>query len=320
MSRRHSQRVTVGTRRRTSPAECSCGKPTRDGAYVCETCLDEMTRDLRDLIPTSADNPGLWGELRSALAGERGIDYRALGGASGGSDATGLVIDELAVGRGRRAQKLLRSTVRACMAVGVEHKAPTGWTPQSVDSVPAMAEWLLWRVTGMAWHPEFAALPKDLGRAVDAIRTTVMPPPHRQWLGSCSLPLCRGSMFARRDETFATCNVCGSWVEAKALRDWLVSEIEDQLCTASEIADLYDPDPSVRDRVRKRVNQWARRGRLLDPRVMPWHADAVLCPRPNPALVFRFGDAFDLLVAEDHAHQHDSTTNQHTNESTEEPR
>jgi hypothetical protein len=318
MSRRHSSRATIGTRRREAVTECSCGKPTRDGAYICEDCLDGITADLRDLLPSGDTEPGLWVELGSSVAGERGIDYRALGGASGGSDATGLVLDEVAVARGRRVLDVLRGMARLCVAHDVRHSAPLSDDamsdrPRPGADVPELAEWLLWRVTDLAWHPEFTKAPVALEKAVRGIRATVMPLPHRQWLGSCPVNDCDGTLHARRDETFAECSRCGAFVEAKAQREWLIGHIEDQLCTAAEIAVLYDPDPAVRIRTRKRCNQWARRGRLLDPRVIPWEPG--VCPWPSPAdLVFRFGDAFDLLVEEDHRHQNNPTN------STEEPR
>jgi hypothetical protein len=298
-----AQRTT--TARRGKPKNlCGCGSPTRDGAFVCARCIDSIGADLRELLP-SDDDPGLWASLESVLAGERGIDYRTLGGSSGGTVATGIVLDETAVKRATRVRRALVRLVIDCQSGNVKRAADavTTATPD-LGSVPSMARWLLWRVDGMAFHPAFTRAARELSRAVDQACFSVMPPPNRQWLGPCGMPDCVGSMFARRDEYFATCSRCDAWVEARERRNWLIAELEDRLCTAAEIADLYDPDPAVRPAIRKRVNQWASRGRLLDPRVFDWDPDAPTCPWPAPReLRFRFGDAFDLLLA------HDNDTN-----------
>lgn len=311
MSRRRRNPATGRTGTRTRVARiCQCGHPTRDGAYVCDCCLDGLASDLRELLP-AGEAPGLWADLGSVIAGERGVDYRALGGGSGGSEETGIVLDEVASRRAANLRRVLRRLVVGCMANHVDHTAPAEWAPRAASEVPAMVEWLLWRIDAMAWHPEFATAPHHVQRAVDAARWSVMPAPFRQWLGACRIRGCDGAMFARRDDTFATCDRCDAYVEAAPLRDRLIGELEDRLCTAAQIAELYDPEPTERERIRKRINQWAHRGRLLGwPRACTWTPGACAWPAPAPGrnltgsedLVFRFGDAFDLLVQHDLKH------------------
>lgn len=341
MSRRRS--APDARRGRTKTTFCRCGHPTRDGAYICEDCLDAFAADLRELLPSVrfvsttrrafgdvdgqlvpvewveripvVSDPGLWATLRSVIVGERGIDYRALGGSSGSDSSekglieTGIELDEKAVQRAADLTKVLQRLTVAANRAKLDHTAPDGWRPRHHDPVPAMAEWLSWRVTAMAFHPDFASAPQDLQRAVDHARWTVMPQPRRQWLGDCLVDGCDGALRARRDETYAICTRCGAHFEAKVLRGWLVSALEDELCTAAEIATLYSPDPIERRRVRKRINQWASRGRLLGwPRVCDWTAGVCPWPAPDPGrnatgagdLVFRVGEAFDLLGEPEH--------------------
>lgn len=297
MSRRYSN-PAVRTRGKNLTL-CACGTPTRDGAFICSVCLDGMTGDLRELLPSGDDDPGLWATLESVIAGERGIDYRIFGGGSGGSVATGIVSNEAAVKRAAQ----LRQTLHRLVVLNARKIDHLVGRIEVQGSVQEMARWLIWRLDRMALHPEFATALRKVEAAVDHARSSVMPLPARQWLGACGAPDCDGSMFARPDETLAVCPRCGAWVEAKARRNWLISELENELYTAAEIAALCEPDPRVRPAVRKRLNQWASRGRLLDPRVIDWTPGQ--CPYPSPTgLRFRFGDAFGLLVA----HEDETTT------------
>lgn len=316
---------------------CLCDRPTRDAAFICDTCLDQLTADLTDLIPTAAittagvrpelvhlgrvsvvyldgdrvgvatewcpwprpleQDTGLWSALKSVIAGERGIDYRTLGGASGGTVATGLVLNEIAVRRADELTATLRRVVRFCMDHRIQHHAPSGWRPNSASEVPAMAEWLSKRTTGLAHHPDAVTIPSEIRRAVENTRKIVMPDQALLDLGPCLVDGCDGRFTAGRDDTFTTCEICGAWLEARVLRDALISELEERLVTAAEAAHLstYLALRSDRDRVRRRVNDWAHRGRLVDPRVAPWQPG--WCPLPAPRdLRFRFGDIYDLLI------------------------
>jgi hypothetical protein len=336
MSRRRTpdRDARTGTHARAT-VFCKCGTPTRDGAFICDVCLDELAVGLHELLPSAGDrpdpvsavrftvleqpigatdladlvvewcplprptvtDPGLWASLHSVIAGERGIDYRALGGGSGGAVETGLVLDETAVQRASHLRKALRQLVIACMSARVEHTAPDGWAPRAAAEVPAMVEWLAWRVTGLAWNPVTAMAAHALIAGINDARTSVDIAPARQNLGPCVVEDCDGHYRPMRDETFATCSKCGCWVEAQLLRDWLIGELEESLVTAAEAAKLstYLGLRAGRDRVRNLVKDWSHRRRLIDPRVIDWTPG--LCPWPAPtALRFRFGTVYDLLL------------------------
>lgn len=348
MSRRFSN-PAVRTRRGKAETFCrtpKCDTPTRDAAFVCDHCLDQLAEDLRSLRPSDGDRfelwrvarfaeiekhvvgvapvtvewcpwprpreiePGLWESLQSVIAGERGIDYRTLGGggASGsekGAVATGIQLDEIATKRAAALRTVLRRLVVACMRLGVDHNAPAGWQPSAAGEVPAMAEWLSWRVAAIAFREDLAKFPDEIRRAVEQARWSVMPSRTKQDLGDCLVTDCTGRMLADRDADFSECDNCGSWVEAQLLRDALIRELEDRLVTAAEAARLstYLGLRVDRDRARTLVNEWARRrrGLLLDPRVIDWTPG--VCPWPPPTeLRFRFGTVYDLLVQNEDQH------------------
>ena len=60
--------------------ECRCGRPTRDAAYVCDYCADQLARALGDV-------PWLANELEVTITRQKGVDYRRVGGGSGGKKA-----------------------------------------------------------------------------------------------------------------------------------------------------------------------------------------------------------------------------------------
>src|SRR5689334_20695038 len=57
--------------------ECRCGRPTRDAAYGCDACGDDLARALGDV-------PWLDEELEVTITRQQGIDYRRSGGGKGG--------------------------------------------------------------------------------------------------------------------------------------------------------------------------------------------------------------------------------------------
>jgi len=52
---------------------CKCGRPTRDEAYVCDTCSEELAKALGDI-------PWLESELETTITRTKGVDYRTKGG------------------------------------------------------------------------------------------------------------------------------------------------------------------------------------------------------------------------------------------------
>ena len=221
--------------------------------------------------------PGLWATLVSVVAGESGVDYRKVGGSSGGAKSTGLDLNERAVRVAREVERSLRDLVRACMAARVQHTSPARTSPLAGPSrararlVPDMAAWLLWRIDGMGWHPEVAPLVHAANKAVESAVWVVDRPPTRQQLGGCPVEGCKGVLSATPGATWARCSEreCRHQTEAQPLRDAVLVRLGSSLVTAAEFADLavylrdYSDWTRARDTIRKRVNQWSARHRVV---------------------------------------------------------
>jgi hypothetical protein len=239
--------------------------------------------------------PGLWDELQATIVGERAIDY---GGSTGGGSGergvvlVGLVLPEVASDVAELLRLWLRHLVRLAVEYRLDHNAPPEWTsrfPQA--SVPGMAEWLAWRIDAMAWNPEVADAADNTRRLIGQATWVVNRPTARQQLGDCPVADCEGHLSAVPGSTFATCHLDRAHhVEAQPLRDRLLGDLNDRLHTAAEIARLttYLGLRKNREQVRKQINQWAKRERIL-PRGTDDQGDPT----------FRFGDVKTLLLADE---------------------
>lgn len=279
--------------------------------------------------------PGLWDDLLNFVSGERGIDYRTVGGSGGltvddtalepgerrGVVPTGIVLPERAAEIGAVVTRSLRALVLVCMEARVPYIDPAGPVDLSSRLVPAMVEWLLWRVDGIALHPEAAQHAQHVFEAVEAARWVVDRPETRQQLGDCLVPDCPGHLTATPYATYAHCDHEGHAVEAQPLRDQLLDDLDDRLCTAAEIARLstYLQLRQPRDAVRKRVNQWGHRdrikvraydtptddeGELIPPYAGPFcrsawcgHSSCPVVRESRGPALYLFGEVYDLLLA-----------------------
>lgn len=315
MSRRRGMRDVAYT---SEAPTCGCGVVTRDDAYVCPDCLTQLAADLHDLLPTAErrsvsvvrpaglcewprrmdEAPGLWGSLGDVIAGQRGIDYRTLGGATGGGQATGLVLNEFATRAGDRLRAVLRALVVECMAGHVTHTAPTGWAPTASTEVPAMAEWLLWRVDGLAWHPDTAGYPHQIRAAVARVEMAVLGPEKVQLLGPCTGPLdCDGVMGAESGAMFASCSTCNHTTYAQPLRDALIADMGWWWVTAADAGHLstFLGLTATRQTVKNRIYQWHHRGALnaVADRPLVEHEPEPTGPR------FLFSDIYVRLLTQE---------------------
>lgn len=262
--------------------ECKCGRPTRDNAYVCDHHGDELARALGEI-------PWLDDELQTTTARQAGVDYRKLGGGKGGKKPAEMPSPaNMAASEARgHLKSLLVSWALFCASEGIRSADPRQELP--ADDLPALSRWLLWRVDGLTLH--------EIGYdAVDEITNTVAQchriidrPADKQYLGPCDQCDHDGGLYATPGGTWATCNQCQAVTDAEALRAGLLRELDDRLCTAAEIARLstFLGLKADREQVRKRINQWARRG-LLD-----GHGD------DDPR--FRFGVVYERLLRSEYA-------------------
>lgn len=296
----------------------TCQVPGPDGRTWCDRCLDRLGVILRAV-------PAVAVEINLERDGVRGIDYRTLGGGTGGKKALPLpayvggatvpplhVVDRrttldptapaaplVVVGGAIAARDRLRLTlwqvVVACLEARLSHTSPRDDVPHRGD-VPAMAEWLTWRIDAMPGHPLTDDAPGRIALAVEHALHAVDRPATRQRLGDCPyVAICGGHLLATEGSAIARCDSCGHETDADAIREERLAELDDRLCTAAEIADLTtylggQTITATRDVVRRRINSWAHAGKLV--------------ARPGAEPRYRFADAYALLLAHQDRHVH----------------
>jgi hypothetical protein len=263
-------------------SECRCGRETRDDAYVCEDCGDALAKALGDV-------PWLTEELETSVIGARGVDYRRLGGSKGGkkpSERPSPVSWGPSEARAHL-RALLVSWVRFSAEEGIRSRTHDDDLP--ADDLPAMSRWMLNRVDGLMLHDIGSEAVDEITSAVAHCHRLIDRPVDRQYLGTC--PTCDSGRLYARGGRWARCEECASTVEADEIRARLLAELDDRLCTASEIARLstYLGLRADRETVRKRINQWAKRGQLDE------HASFAT------EATFRFGAVYQRLVATEYA-------------------
>lgn len=259
--------------------ECRCGKPTRDDAYVCDDCLDSLARALGEV-------PWLDDELEVTITKRKGIDYRRVGGGKGGKREQPSPPEWTASNARTHLKGILVAWVKFCHEENVRNSSPSRTLPD--DDLKAISRWLLWRVDGLALHDIGPEAVDEITSAVAHCHRLIDRPADRQYLGVCAT--CDGGrLYAPPGGSFARCNACGERVDAERLREGLLSELDDRLCTAAEIARLstYLGLRAGRDVVRKRINQWHVRHRIASESLF----------EDEPA--FRFGIVWRLLLQDE---------------------
>ena len=153
------------------------------------------------------------------------------------------------------------------------------------DNLPALSRWLLWRVDGLTLNEIGSDAVDEITSAVAHCHRVIDRPADRQYLGACE-ECDDGRLYARPGGALARCDYCGTTVEAQKLRDRMLDELDDRLCTAAEIARLstYLGLRADRETVRKRINQWHKRGLLNE----------VSSFSDEPT--FRFGGVYAMLA------------------------
>ncbi|WP_310962132.1 hypothetical protein [Nocardioides terrisoli] len=258
--------ATIGERpdlhlTRPGDGTCACGQPTRDDAYGCEDCADELARILGDV-------PWLAEQLDIAIAGQRAKRF----GAEHGDD--GLPWNAAASTALAELRNELVGVVRICIEDHVRHQSPAdGWP---ADTLPAISGWLLWRVDGLTRHETWTETLRNLRRIEGDTLRIIDNPPRRLFLGWCTarsivgegpdvrIESCPGAVYATEGALQGKCRECKAPYPVKESREALERELDDRLCTAAEIAHLitYLGLQVSREQVRKRINLWDARKRI----------------------------------------------------------
>lgn len=251
----------------------SCDRPS-DGWYVCRTCGDTLARVLTDM-------GWMLDELDTVISQQT----RYVSQSSGKSADTPMMFNVKAAET--------RAYLMGEVATGVRViEESNGWDSHA-GSEKAAALWLGEKVSAVRLHPAGSDIIDGIMRWWAAGMWVIDRPAQRQFLGECGVDpdglACGGRIYGRAGKPEASCDTCGGVYQAEVLRERLLKELDDRLCTPAEIAHLstYLGLMSGREQVRKRINQWAARGRI------DGHEE------PEKPTRYRFGKVYELLCQDD---------------------
>lgn len=263
----------------------NCDRPTRNGAWVCDSCLDIFTVGLRELSPHAGAHrdplspsgrevvPGLWDELQITIVGQRGVDYGRLGGGGSGSGERGVVA--VGIELNQRASDLatdLERALRHLRLMAESHRltylGDAVVRPRSRHRVGQLAEWLILRVDAMALVPEVAEFAARVLALIEQARWVIDRPEARYSLARCPVEGCEGNLSAAPDDTYARCRLCRAAVEAQPLRDAAMTEKRDAWMTPKEIArfatglGFRSSSEKARQRTLEQISKWGLRNKI----------------------------------------------------------
>jgi hypothetical protein len=283
-------------------SECRCGKTTKDAAYVCEDCGDKLARALGEV-------PWVTDELEVTVTRQKGVDYRSVGGSSGGkkpSERPSPVVWSASDARSDL-KALLVAWVRFCHDERVRNQQPppiAGPTCQTcdhrtcdrisrgdlpADNVPAMSRWLMWRVDGLLLHEIGPDAVEEITDAIAKCKRLIDVRPDKWYAGPCNAETndieCGVDLYAKAASGDVTCSTCAATYDVAARRTWLLGAAQERLADAATLArsvSWLGSKPLNAARVRK----WAERGRI------------VAMEHEGTKPLYRIGDAIDLLAKE----------------------
>lgn len=276
--------------------------PLTNNQTLCPKCLWDVERDLGDM-------PSLLEQLDITLSRQD-----RLGGAGGTTDPDDPACPRCAgVGRtehGRcttchgegnlpatlHIQRLAFNSNASDVRIDLDATL-AGWThelhqPDEHPVTPTTtgySRWLLNHRDRIATSEHGPQLRDEISYAVDQVRRAVDRPPSRVYAGPCLTPgpdgQCREDLYAKLGADTVTCRTCDTTHDLNDRRAWLLAEAEDQLETATHIAQALS---TLGQHVNAtRIRKWAERGRI---------APHGVNLRGDPT--YRVGDVIDLLAAE----------------------
>lgn len=265
---------------KSKAGECACGQPTRDGAYGCDDCADELSRLYGDV-------PWLAEQLDTTITRQRG---KRPGASARAND--GLPWDLKAATTQKALLQYLQGVAVTCIKSQIRHQSPNPGGPANTPN--SISAWLLWRVDGLQFNEAFPDALKR-GLAIEQrIYGCIDRGPDLLYLGVCQkvpdgdTEPCGGAIYAKTDETIGSCRVCRAKYDTNTTRTELAAKLDDMLCTAAEIAHLatYLGLDVERRRIQLVVAQWHKRKRIA----------AAPSSGPDAAPRFRYGDVAILLA------------------------
>lgn len=257
---------------------CPCGRPIIDNSYLCHRCTDVLERDLGD-IPALAD------EVETTRLRQSRTGGQAIGGGHGSERP--LPWDQRPVDASNALKVSLVGWVRI-----VTDERGGAWP---ADTLTALSRHLLANLKWLRHRPEVHDAKTEIGPLVHKLRATIDTRPERTYYGPCGSveygsdgkPIlcaarCPTDLYAHPKATTATCQTCATEIDLTERREWLLSEVEEQLAHAQllgrALSSLGRPVPDAT------IRSWVARGRLT--------------PRghDHQRALYRVGDVLDLLA------------------------
>lgn len=226
-----------------------CDKPTTSGV-LCADCHADLIRHVGSL-------PWDLAQLQNAATNQ--VRFTTAVGAK--SDETPLMFNPYA----STALASLVATVHIWQGRLADHIGQPVRFPNPVKA----AKWMGKNLDQIQTFINAGKMLDALADAHGHVEHTINKPPSRQFLGDCNDNeqghVCPGRMFAYPDEIEARCDTCTREVNASDRRLELIDELDDRHLTASEIARMttYMGLTIDREQVRKRINQWHSRKRIV---------------------------------------------------------
>ena len=205
-------------------SECRCGRPTRDEAYACDKCGDDLAKALGDV-------PWIDEQIDITITRQKGATYD-------GSSVAGAEVPSPVNWAASDAREHLRGIlvlwVRLCAEEHVRSEYGNRGLP--TDDLPAISRWLLWRVDGLLLHEAGCDAVDEITSAVAHCHRLIDRPPERHYVGPCKG--CKRDLYTPALQKAATCGLCGETTSTEDMQAQLTNELATRLVTAREGATL----------------------------------------------------------------------------------
>lgn len=276
-----------------------CGAPTGDRLPLCRTCLAALIGELRAV-------PGIVADLLVTLARQDRVTVRL----ASPSTQTPLplrlhasrALDELGNTVTTWARALCEDhhvSLATPVVAAAVRRARDGHRPDPAALAavaPTSAEIAaLWLAAHPHWIrrlPDPVEARNDIVDAITRARRAMDRMPELRYRGPCRV--CAADLYAEAAATTIVCTSCDTSFNATDVREFLLSQVENQLATSRQIVAV------VRELTGKplpfgTLRAWRSRGQLV-PRAWQHNGrvSAHWIHRDDPPL-FRLGDALDLL-------------------------
>lgn len=253
-----------------------CARPVQDTATVCMTCGYILTDVLNEIVGTNV-MPGLAAELNVTITKQDRIGDRSPGGQvepplpfNVGASEVGWV---------------LRNTLYAWVRVTAMHRLTP--MPTGSDSIGQLAVSLRPRINWLRHYEHGPDAVVEIVQAAQTVRRVIDRPPALWYAGPCNTTVgnttCMSELYAHAGAVRVICRECRSVYDLAARREWLLSQVEDQLMHSIAIAALAQHlGVKVADST---IRGYAAKGRIVA------HARDV---RNRP--LYRIGDVLEIVL------------------------